>query len=116
MAANSLFLRKISGWSPARGCPVLSGSVRFSLGLRASDIRRQRSPPCQGWPESRSVGMPGETVTVGFAGRFGCQRTDAVPVCDARLEAWTQFARRLSIGFGGAETNHGERDWGGGGW
>jgi hypothetical protein len=29
--------------------------------------------------------------------------------CDPRPEAQTQFARRLIIGFGGAETNQGRR-------
>jgi hypothetical protein len=34
--------------------------------------------------------------------------------CGVRPEAETQFARRLIIGFDGAETNYGWRDWSGG--
>jgi hypothetical protein len=34
--------------------------------------------------------------------------------CGKRSEAGTQFARRLIIGSGGAETNYGWWDWGGG--
>jgi hypothetical protein len=44
----------------------------------------------------------------GDAPRFGCQRAGREPGFVAKAE----FSRRLIVGFGVGETNHGERMWG----
>jgi hypothetical protein len=97
------------------GWPVfpVSGFVRFCQVLSGCVAVRWRRPAgARVVAGSRRNGSGGERHWMRLS-KNGAGVWTVAQGCGVRLGAETQFARRLIIGFGGAETNHGCGDWGG---